>query len=106
MKWFGGVLLAWAMAGCSGSSGVENQVPPEPLARRALDAALAAWKQGQPPGTLTEPSPHVQVVDSMRRPGQKLVGYQILGEVACDRQRSFLVQLHLEHPAESPKIRF
>ncbi len=106
MKWFCCVFLVASIGGCAASSGVESQVPAEPAARQALDAALTAWKEGQPPGTLTDQSPHVQVVDSMRRPGQRLVGYEILGEVASQRQRGFLVRLRLDHPSETSKVRF
>jgi hypothetical protein len=106
MKWFCGIVLVVPLAGCAPSGGGERHVPPAPAARQALDAALAAWVNGQAPGAMSDQSPPVQVVDSMRRPGQKLVGYEILGEVASDKHRSFLVQLRLENPPEAPKVRF
>ena len=81
-------------------------MPSEPAARQALDAALATWQQGQPPGAVPDQSPNVQFVDSNRRAGQKLVGYEILGEVASEGRRTFLVQLRLENPSEAPKVRF
>jgi hypothetical protein len=95
-----------ALCGCVESDGRERYTPAEAAARQALDAALASWKNGQPAGLIADQSPQVQFADSRRKPGQKLVDYEILGEVASDGPRGFLVQLHLEDPRESPKVRY
>lgn len=81
-------------------------MPSEPAARQALDAALAAWKNGEGPGTLADRSPKIQVTDSHRTPGQKLLGYEILGEVAADGPRGFVVRLKLDNPPEEAKVRY
>jgi hypothetical protein len=107
MKWFS-LLVVACLVGCSSeTSQNRGSAPTEADARRALDAALTAWQQGEPPGSVANQSPRVQFVDSIRPPGQKLVGYEVLGEVPGEeRRRSFLVQLRLENPAETPKLRF
>jgi hypothetical protein len=100
------LVVTAGIAGCGRGTDAERYVPPEPVAREALDAALAAWKDGQGPGVLPEHSPKVHVVDSMRRAGQRLVAYENLGEVASDGRRGFLVGLNLENPSETRKVRF
>jgi hypothetical protein len=105
MKRLCGILLVASLAGC-GSSPSQNHVPAEAEARQALDAALATWQNGRPPGAVPDQSPTVQFVDPTRRVGQKLVAYEILGEVPSDERRTYIVHLRLENPSESPKVRF
>src|SRR5262245_16094944 len=107
-KLVGGLIVLAGIVGCGGSGGggMDRFLPPQADARKALEAALSAWKDGQPPGLLPDQSPRVHVVDSMRRAGQRLADYENLGEVASDGRRGFLVQLRLENPAETRKVRF
>ena len=44
--------LVAVAAGCTASDDPGRYYPPEDRARRALDAALTAWQQGVPPGTV------------------------------------------------------
>jgi hypothetical protein len=100
-----GLLAVWA-AGCGGSKNFDHYIPPPEQARRALEAALTAWQKGEPPGRIASTSPTVHVVDSHRKRGQRLQGYEILGEVPGNAPRCFAVRLSLEDPREEQKARF
>ena len=67
---------------------------------------MAAWKAGHPAGVVEPTSPRIQVVDTHRKPGQKLDGYEILAESADGRVRSFTVRLSMIDPEERPVARF
>jgi hypothetical protein len=97
---------AWGCA--DGRSGSQRYVPSVPTAQRALEAVLSAWKAGEPVGPirLTDPALNLGVDDANRRPGQKLVDYEILGEVAAEGPRSFAVRLSLDGPREELDVRY
>lgn len=104
--WLGwGVLLA-ACGACNPRGKFERYVPPPDGACRALQTALDAWQQGRPPGKVADGPPALQLVDSHRRPGQRLRKYAILGEAPGDGPRVFAVRLHLEDPDEEVRARF
>jgi hypothetical protein len=103
-------LLGWGLlllcgAGCA-RRGYERYVPPPAAAQEALEAALGAWQDGRAPGLLESHAPPLMVVDSGRRPGQRLRGYEVLGEVPGDGPRSFAVRLLLDNPPREQKARF
>ncbi len=100
-----GLLLTLAL-GCESRQSYDRYIPAPEAARRALEAALAAWQNGQRPGRVDAVSPPAQVVDSHRRPGQRLRSYEILGEVKGSGPRCFTVRLLLENPREEQKVRF
>ena len=81
-------------------------VPDPARGRQAIEAAMATWKAGQPTGIVEPTSPRVQVVDTHRKPGQRLVGFEILAESADARVRTFSVRLPLAEPEERPVVRF
>jgi hypothetical protein len=95
-------LLGWILlaAGCVGQpgSGTARFVPSEETARRALDAALAAWVAGEPPGKVTAGPPAVYLIDSHRRPGQSLKSYEILGPVPGEGPVLLAARLTLAGP--------
>lgn len=101
------IVLAIA-AGCGGrsDSGHARFIPGDESARQALTAALAAWQNGQAPGTLGDSPVPVEVIDTERRRGQRLTGFSILGEVAGIGPRCFLVRLALDSPREDRRVRF
>jgi hypothetical protein len=102
--WLGLVALAILGAGCG--RGKERFTPSEQLARNSLAAALDAWKAGSPPGTITCQSPQVQVADTERQPGQRLLDYQILSEVASASGRAYVVKLQFAEPAAEQRARY
>ncbi|HVC97150.1 MAG TPA: hypothetical protein VND64_25955 [Pirellulales bacterium] len=105
----GVLLLAVCAAGCGGGQAdLERYVPSEPVARRALEAALAAWKTGEPVGSLrlADPPLNLAVDHANWQPGQCLLDYQIVGEVASEGPRSFVVRLFLDAPREELEVRY
>jgi hypothetical protein len=102
------VLLLDCLAGCGGSgrASYERYIPSADKAHQALDAALQDWQAGKAPGRIAAHAPPLQVVDSRRRPGQRLASYAILGEAPGDGPRCFAVRLKLENPSEELKARY
>jgi hypothetical protein len=102
----GGCLLLACVAGCGAKPGYQRYVPSEDAGQTALEAVLQAWQQGEPPGGLTDVTPAVQVVDTHRRPAQRLRRFEVLGPVPADGQRRYAVRLFLDNPPEEQKARF
>ena len=101
--------FVWCMwvVGCAGkSASVDRYVPRADTARTALETALNGWQNGQPPGEIKGSPIAVQVVDTHRRPEQRLERFQILGEVGGDAGRCFSVRLTMANPIEEQKVRF
>jgi len=99
------LLAAIALApGC----GAKALAPPSESARKALDAALAAWKGGQKPEGLASAVPPVHPVDFQWQAGQALDGYEILAEepAEADAPRAFAVRLRLKGPARDVQARY
>jgi hypothetical protein len=99
------LLLAW-VAGCGGQRGFERFVPSEDAARATLETVLRAWQNGEPPGSIPDATPPIQIVDSKRRLGQRLERFEILGPVPAEGHRRFAVRLILDNPPEEQKARF
>jgi hypothetical protein len=102
--WCAAALLCAAFVGCKTRT-ADDYRPPEDVCRQALSAALDGWKRGEPAGRI-EGTPAVQVGDTLRRPGQKLASYEILGETAGDQGRQFAVRVVFTNPAAEEKIGF
>jgi hypothetical protein len=103
------VLALMFQAGCARpSSGYDRYVPSVARAEEALEMVLAAWKRGEPAAALKFDSPAVtiQVADSTRRPGQRLLDYELLGEIAGEGPRTFAVRLKLDNPTEARDVRY
>jgi hypothetical protein len=102
------MLLLWItflVGGCTPKK--DARVTPPETARQSLDAALTAWKSGQPAGEIQTVSPPVQVVDSVWAKGRKLESYEIVSEeTQADGLRSFSVRLNLEAPKASEEVRY
>jgi hypothetical protein len=97
------------VVGCTQtSSGYERYVPSVARAEEAMEAVLSAWQRGEPIGPLQLGSAPItiQVADSTRRPGQRLVGYELLGEVAGEGPRTFAVRLKLDNPSREREARY
>jgi hypothetical protein len=73
-----------------------------------VEDVLIAWQKGRPTGRVDSAllPVAVYVVDSHRRSGQTLRSFKILGQVAGNGPRSFVVRLSLESPTEEKNIRY
>lgn len=104
-------LLASCVAayGCRTSEpDASRYVPPAGAAYEALDAVLSTWEGAQSANLLqlAEPPVTIHVADSWRMPGQRLVGFEILGEISGEGGRCFAVNLQLQNPAEERQVRY
>jgi hypothetical protein len=100
-------VLALSATGCGGGDGgTAKYSPSTDTARGALEAALAAWKRGEPPGKIAGTSIAVEVADSKRQAGQTLASYEIVGEVPGDGAKRFSVRLKLENPTQERETQY
>jgi hypothetical protein len=89
-----GMCVVLGVAGCSSSpSGEGHLIPSEATARKALEAALTAWREGQPAGKVEGGPATVQAVDFQWQAGQKIDSYEILANEPTDGPQWFDVQL-------------
>lgn len=103
------VLLVVFVVGCGQSpqASIERYIPDPDTARSAIASALSSWQKGEPTGELAGTSqPLLFVVDSHRKPGQKLDQFEILGEVPGHTKRCYLVKLSYSNPTASEKARY
>jgi hypothetical protein len=102
------VVAALLAGGCGGPrAGYERFIPPEEAARRALETALTAWREGQPPGgVVRQAAPAIQLVDSQQKPGRKLAGFTVLGPTTGDADRCYAARLTFDGPREEVRARF
>lgn len=91
-------------AGCG--KGRDRYVPPEEVARAAVEKALATWRDGLPAGRVETGPPAVEFVDTHRKTGQRLKDFAVLGPAPGDAARCYAVRLTLESPREEQKARF
>lgn len=102
-----GGILASCASGCSGKAeGFERYVPDSPTARGAVVAMLENWRDGKAVEELARRKPSVCIVDKHRKPGQRLVRFELMGEVSTDAARGFAARLTLEKPEEEQVVRF
>jgi hypothetical protein len=100
-------LLLTALAGCGRPAENDRFLPPEDKARRALEAALAAWRDGASPGAVPDTAdPVVQLVDSQVKKGQRPRSFTVLGVAPGDGPRVFTVRLELANPEQELKTRY
>lgn len=92
----GGSLILSAGCGVGGKN--EDFTPGADKAKKALVAALDHWKSGQPPGSVPNTNPKVEVVDWQWGQGNKIKDYEILGDAPPAQgtgPRTFTVKLSL-----------
>jgi hypothetical protein len=100
-----GALSVLLIAGC-GWSGQGRYTPTEDEARRSLEAALTAWREGRSSAQI-EANPPVRVVDSVWLAGQQVDSFQILGESSGDYgTRRFTVRLSLKKPRGDREVQY
>ncbi len=96
-----------AVSGCGGAErGHEAYIPSEDRAKDALEKALAAWKNGQPHGTIEAGTAKINVVDSKWQSGQKLASYEILRAEPGQGPVAFSVKLLLTDPPGEQQVRY
>jgi hypothetical protein len=72
-------------------------------ARQALTSALSAWRDAPSPVPARLDTGSVQFIDKRRRPGQRLLGFEILAQTDIENARQFTVRLSLDGD-ESPQL--
>lgn len=80
--------------------------PTAPVARSAMEAALAGWMNGNLAQSMTESASRVELVDWERVEGRRLGSFQIVGQMDVDQGRGFVARLGLLDPDESRTARF
>jgi len=103
-------LACWAAlaASTSGCAARNDDATPAFLpawdeAKHALVSALSAWRDASSPLPASFNTRSVQFVDKRRRPQQRLLSFQILGQADVENARQFTVRLNLE-AEESPQL--
>jgi hypothetical protein len=96
-------VLAGLAAGCKDE--VKNYTPSESNARAALETALTQWRDGQAkPAEFPLGKVKVQVADQNWEAGQKLQGFEIVGDDgATTGPRAFTVKLKTPKGEQSTK---
>ena len=90
------LLVLLGAGGCgNGSSG---GLPADDVARRSLEAALTAWRDGGKPGPVAGMEPPVEVHDTPWSLGDRLSSYEIVGENKSAAEMKFSVRLSLAKP--------
>ncbi len=75
-------------------------------AKSALESALTAWRDATSPLPDSFDSPKVKFVDHQRKPNQRLLAYQILGQTDIEYARQFTVRLTLEGEEPPQLVRY
>ncbi|HZW29125.1 MAG TPA: hypothetical protein VFF52_00355 [Isosphaeraceae bacterium] len=104
-----GLLLAAGPTGCDGRNDEGTSpgyLPGWAEARQALESALAAWRDAPSPLPASFDSPAVTFVDRRRRPGQRLLSFEVLGWSEVENARQFTVRLRLENEVEPRLVRY
>jgi hypothetical protein len=81
-------------------------IPNTLAGRKAVTAALDAWRRGEAPGRVETMRPPVVVVDKQRREGQTLEHFEILGDTIDFHARCFTVKLSLASPPDEQLARY
>jgi len=97
--------LTATIAGCErgGETPTPAFVPSWAEARQALESSLSAWRDAPSPLPASSDTRGVQTVDRQRKPDQRLLSFQILGQLDVENTRQFTVRLNLEGE-ESPQL--
>jgi len=101
----GFLVLLLACGGCG--RGAQSFVPAEATARKALETALTAWKNGRAVGAIEGGDLPIQVLDSAWYKGHKLDSFEVLGdETDADGKRWYTVRLHMRKPPGTQTVRY
>lgn len=98
--------LLGTVVGCErgdGQAPTPAFVPSWGEARQSLESSLSVWRESPSPSPAPFDIPGVQFVDGQRKPGQRLLSFQVLGQTDIENARQFTVRLDLEGE-ESPQL--
>ncbi len=99
-------VAAMICSGCSHEPDANRYVPAADLARAAVEAVLVDWQAGLTNGPINRLKVKIESIDNQRKQGQKLAGFEILGEVTQPGARCFAVRLEFKNSSESSKVRY
>jgi hypothetical protein len=98
------------LAACTPGCGRADQagaapafMPSWPEARQALELVLTAWYNAPAPVPPSFDSSEVKLLDKQRKPGQRLLAFQIVAQTDAENARQFTVRLNLEGE-EKPQL--
>jgi hypothetical protein len=101
---FAALPLLTLFSGCGASQARFTPTPGE--ARSSLEAALTAWRDGKPYGSV-EATPPVQVGDSAWQSGKQIESFQIGDEQDDgDGTKQFVVTIKLKKPPGDESVRY
>ena len=95
-------LLLLTAGGCGSSGG--GTLPPDDVARAALETALTVWRDGGKPGAVKGTDPPVEVHDTPWAQGELLKSFEILKGESNIADRQFNVRLELAKPARAEEV--
>ncbi len=102
-----GAVVGLVAIGCARApDGSATPLPKPADARAAMEAALGCWKAGRPTGRRESTTPPVQIMDSFRKPGQSVDGWEILGQTTLERAVAMTVRVKFTRPEATETIRF
>ena len=84
----------FSAAGCE-SSGEAKYIPSEDIAKKALNAALKAWQDGQAHGTVKTFAVPVDTYDARWQAGKTLEKFEVVRSEALDNHKAFIVKMKL-----------
>jgi hypothetical protein len=94
-------ILLYSAMGC----GTGSSAPPsDEVARKALEAALATWRDGGKPGVIKGTEPLVEAHDTPWSQGERLGSYEIIKEDTGTAEKRFTVRLSLTKPERVEEV--
>jgi len=100
-------VVALACGNCGGEPvKTDRYVPAPELCRKAVEAVLVDWQEGLPAASIDRLAVKVNVVDQLRKPGQTLAEFEVLGEAPSATGRCLVVRLKYNHPDGEETARY
>ena len=96
-------LLVSLLTGCGASSA--RFKPTSDEARSSLEAALTAWRDGKPYGSVVA-TPPIQVGDSAWQAGDQVESFEIGEELDDDGTKQFVVAMKMKKPPGDQSVRY
>ena len=96
-------LLVSLLTGCGASSARFKPTTDE--ARSSLEAALTAWRDGKPYGSVVA-TPPIQVGDSAWQAGDQVESFEIGEELDDDGTKQFVVAFKMKKPPGNQSVRY